>query len=196
MTVAFELTWVPEERDWVDAFLTVGRAQRRRLLAIAVTWSAVVAVIGFTMRDLTLLTIGVTLSCYFLYAMGPGRTRAPRSIWRRSPALQRRRKVRVSPELGVITLFAGSATVDAWSRYASVIETERMFVLVVGDILYNPIQVIAKRGLSPGVDPALLGDYLRAHIGRPTVEQPTAGTAGPTGVSPPETGSSADAGHH
>lgn len=168
-TVAFHLAWLPEERDWVEAFAAVSRAQLRRSLAILLAAPCLIAVLGLSSHNPTTVVMAIVMAIFFLGIFGPLRTHTVRSAVRRSPALLGYRQVQLSPEAGVTEWFPGACSMNAWWRWKAVIETERAFVLVLGDIHGNAIGVLAKRGLPPGVDPRLLGDFLRAHIGGPAV---------------------------
>lgn|GEM_PF-5443043 len=158
------LGWFPEEQDYLEAFRAVGRKQRTRQAVANVAVGVAVAVLGAVVDQTFLVLTGVVLTILGLYVAGPGLTQTIRRAWRGSPALQGPRQMLVSPEQGVTEWFPGYVGTSAWSRYAAVVETERVFVLTVRDLAGNHIEVIAKRGLPPGMDPAWFGDALRAWV--------------------------------
>lgn len=164
-TVAFELAWFPKEQDWVEAFAAVGRARRRKAAGIIAIPAGLLIAVGLMSGDPTSVAVGVTLLVVFAIALGPLRQHSVRTTVRRYGLFQYRRHVQVSPEAGISEWSGLSFSANAWPRYAAVIETKRAFALVIGDAPGSPIQLLAKRGLPPDVDPQLLGDFLRGWVG-------------------------------
>lgn len=159
------LAWFPEELDYVEAFRAVSRTQRIRQAVTNTAIAVGTSVLGLFVDQALLVVVGIVLAVTGLYVAGPGHTQLIKRAWQGSTQLQGFRQVFVSAENGVTEWGPGYVGTSAWSRYGAVIETERVFVLKVRDLAGNHIEIIARRGLPPEVDPAWFGDTLRRWIG-------------------------------
>ncbi len=162
---AVDLAWYPEEQDALDALAATRDNQRTKNLLVSLAIGVAAAAVGVLTGELTLVGFGVLVPVLSVYGDGPGRTKAVRSAWRASPALQAFREVRVSPD-GVTERFPGFVGTSSWPRYSRVIETERLFILVAGDLAGTNVQLLPKRGLPAGVGPEAFGATLRAMLGQ------------------------------
>lgn len=159
------LAWFPEEQDYVEAFRAVSGRQRRRQAVTNTAIALGTAAVGLLVDQALLVVVGIVLAVSGLYIAGPGHRELVKRAWQGSTQLQGFHQVFVSAENGVTEWGPGCVGTSAWSRYGAVVETERVFALKVRDLAGTHIEIIAKRGLPPEVDPAWFGDALRRWIG-------------------------------
>ncbi len=166
-TVAFRLSWVTAEGDFVEALRAIRASQGRGGLFVVLAAAACLVLAAFLDHNRPLAAAGIAALASLLYFAGPGRIRMLRKTWRSSPAWHGERWLEVSPEAGITEWSPGDVAARAWWRYTEVMETERTFVLVLGGMPGKPAQIIPKRALPQGVDPAALGHALRGWVGGP-----------------------------
>jgi hypothetical protein len=186
-----ELTWQPEQADYVEAYRARNRA-RKAWLKIAVCTAAVflIAVLGVAIDDGTLIGAGVGGVVAIGLVVFVVQPRAIRGTWSRNPALRAMTSARVDPQTGLTTSIGTSTGQIQWSGIHSVLETEHLFLIQLAGYRRLPFLVLAKRGLA---DPGQLDD-LRKILAAGTAtttspsqpagspSQPASGTAPEAGV--------------
>jgi hypothetical protein len=160
-----ELQWTPERSEFMHAWrLSLRGVMRRPLLLIAVPAVAVAVLFLIGRQTIALLAGGLIVALVVLMVFGQ-----PWLVWVRIPRVRLPLRATVSRDGLRVAVQDGSAVTDwAWTSFAGLVESPRVFLLVLAQTRRGGHLALPKRAAADPDDLALLGRMLRTAVAAAT----------------------------